>query len=83
MSERRACRVIDADRKSVRYRSMRDDDAVLREKLRELANRRRRFGYRRLHILLRREGVMIIHVFGLFAQRRIAAGPDKVRRLAP
>ena len=59
MSERRACRVIDADRKSVRYRSTRDDDAALREKLRELANQRRRFGYRRLHILLRREGLMI------------------------
>ncbi|PKP98717.1 MAG: IS3 family transposase [Alphaproteobacteria bacterium HGW-Alphaproteobacteria-15] len=59
MSERRACRVIDADRKSVRYRSTRDDNAGLREKLRELANQRRRFGYRRLHILLRREGVMI------------------------
>ncbi|MGB3722012.1 MAG: IS3 family transposase [Pacificimonas sp.] len=59
MSERRACRVIEADRKSVRYRSTRYDDADLREKLRELANQRRRFGYRRLHILLRREGVMI------------------------
>ena len=59
MSERRACRVIDADRKSVRYRSTRDDDAELREKLRELANQRRRFGYRRPHILLRREGIMI------------------------
>ena len=59
MSERRACRVIDADRKSVRYRSTRDDDAALREKLRELANQRRRFGYRRLHILLRREGIII------------------------
>ncbi|WP_156415315.1 IS3 family transposase [Sphingobium baderi] len=59
MSERRACRVIDADRMSVRYRSARDDDAGLREKLRELANQRRRFGYRRLHILLRREGIMI------------------------
>ena len=43
MSERRACRAIDADRKSVRYRSTRDDDADLREKLRELANQRRRF----------------------------------------
>jgi putative transposase len=59
MSERRACRVIDADRKSVRYRSTRSDDAKLRKRLRELANQRRRFGYRRLHILLRREGVMI------------------------
>jgi len=39
-SEWRACRVIDADRKSVRYRSVRDDGAALREKLRELANQR-------------------------------------------
>ncbi len=53
-SERRPCHVIDIDRKSVRFRSTRDDDADLREKLRELANQRRRFGYRRLHILLRR-----------------------------
>ncbi|MHA6766383.1 IS3 family transposase [Sphingobium ummariense] len=59
MSERRACRVIGADRKSMRYRSQRDDDSDLRSKLRELAQQRRRFGYRRLHILLRREGVVI------------------------
>ena len=61
MSERRACRVIDADRKSVRYRSIRDDDAGLREKLRELANQRRRFGYRRLGYLLAREGMRPNH----------------------
>lgn len=60
MSERRACRVIDGDRQSVGYRSIRDDDGTLRDKLRDLANhQRRRFGYHRLHILLRREGVMI------------------------
>ena len=59
LSERRACRVIDADRKSVSYRSVRDDDTALREKLRGLASQRRRFGYRCLHNLLRREGVMI------------------------
>ena len=44
---------------SVRYRSIRDDDGALREKLRDLVNQHRRFGYRSLHILLRREGVMI------------------------
>src|SRR3546814_5185460 len=59
MSERRACRVIDADRKSMRYRSKRGYHDELRVKLRELANQRRRFGNRRLHILLRRDGVTI------------------------
>jgi putative transposase len=59
VSERRACRVIAADRTSVRYRSRRADDGELRAKLRALAEVRRRFGYRRLHILLRREGVLI------------------------
>ena len=43
----------------IRYRSRRDDDGALREKLRDLAHQRRRFGYRRLHILLRRDGVRI------------------------
>ena len=59
MSERRACGVIEADRTSMRYRSRRDDDGPLREKLRALAQERRRFGYRRLHIMLRRDGIMI------------------------
>jgi putative transposase len=59
MSERRACRVVGADRKSMRYRPTQPDDAELRARLRELAAERRRFGYRRLHILLRRDGVLI------------------------
>ena len=58
MSERRASRVIGKDRSSVRYLSTRPDDAPLRERLRALAHERRRFGYRRLHVLLRREGVL-------------------------
>ncbi len=59
VSERRACSIIGADRKSVRYRPRRGGDAALRGRLRELAQQRRRFGYRRLHILLLREGVKI------------------------
>ncbi len=39
LSKRRACRFIEADRKSVRYRSTRDDDGALGEKLRDLAMR--------------------------------------------
>nr|WP_307003011.1 IS3 family transposase [Sphingomonas sp. SORGH_AS_0879] len=59
MSERRACTVVGADRTSMRYRSCRADDGDLRSRLRELAQQRRRFGYRRLHILLRRDGITI------------------------
>ena len=52
-------RIIGADRTSIRYRSRRGDDTALRVRLRELAQQRRRFGYRRLHILLLRDGVTI------------------------
>lgn len=59
VSERRACRVAGVDRSTIRYRPTRPDDAELRKRLRELAQARRRFGYRRLHVLLRREGVEV------------------------
>lgn len=61
VSERRACAVLGADRSSIRYRSRRPDDLGIRERLRALAAERRRFGYRRLHILLGREGVRVNH----------------------
>ena len=51
--------MVAADRTVIRYQSCRGDDEVLREKLRALAHQRRRFGYRRLHILLRRDGIAI------------------------
>ena len=56
VSERRACTIMDVDRSTVRYRSRRPDDGPLRARLRELAHQRRRFGYRRLHVLLRQDG---------------------------
>ena len=57
LSERRACTIFGFDRTSVRYRSSRVDDGDLRERLRALAGQRRRFGWRRLRILLAREGI--------------------------
>jgi len=56
MSERRACSVIGADRASVRCRHRRPDDRELREVLRGAAETHRRFGYRRLHVIVRRDG---------------------------
>ncbi len=57
MSARRACRVIGCCRETVRYGVVRQDDPVLRARLKELAKVRRRFGYRRLHVVLRRAGL--------------------------
>jgi putative transposase len=56
VSERRACAVLGVDRSSVRYRSRRSDDSEIRARIRDLAARRRRFGYRRLHFLLSPRG---------------------------
>jgi putative transposase len=56
VSQRRACAALDIDRSSIRYRSRRPDDSGVRERIRKLASQRRRFGYRRLHFLLTREG---------------------------
>lgn len=56
MSERRACRVLGVHRTSVRYQATRPDDGVLQDRLKVLAQERRRSGYRRLHVMLRREG---------------------------
>ena len=58
-SQRRACRLVGLAPKTYRYASKRPDDEPIRQRLRELATERRRFGYRRLHILLRREGVVL------------------------
>jgi putative transposase len=61
ISQRRACSPLGAGRRSIRYRARRSDDAPVRARLRELAAGRRRFGYRRLGILLAREGTRLNH----------------------
>lgn len=73
VSQRRACKVIGAERSSVRYRHRRPDDTDARVRLRELAAARRRFGYRRLQILLRREGTHMNHkkLRRIYAEERL------------
>lgn len=56
VSQRRACSVLGVDRSSVRYRSVGPDDAELRRTMRKVAAERRRFGYRRVHVMLARQG---------------------------
>ncbi len=61
ISERRACRLLNLCRASCRYRRRPDRNVQLRSRLRVLAEQRRRFGYRRLQVLLEREGVAVNH----------------------
>lgn len=72
-SQRRACGLIGLSPKSYRYASRRSDDAAVRLRLRALASERRRFGYRRLHILLKREGIVVNHkkLFRLYREERL------------
>lgn len=76
-SERHACELMSIPRSSCRYRSRRDDTA-LRERLIQLAREKPRFGYRRLHILLRRDGERINHKR---VQRVYRAAGLSVRRI--
>ena len=73
VSQRRACHAIGADHNSVRYRRRRPDDVAIRVRLREIAAVRRRFGYRRLHILLQREGLTLNHkkLRRIYAEERL------------
>lgn len=68
----------------IRYVSRRAPDTVLRNRLRELSNERRRFGYRRLFILLRREGELsgISRVYRLYREEGLAVRKLKARRKA-
>jgi putative transposase len=72
-SQRRACGLVGIEPKTFRHASRRPDDTALRQRLRALAAERRRFGYRRLHILLEREGIALNHkrLFRLYRQEKL------------
>lgn len=73
MSERRACRAVGCCRMMIRYAPGREDDAVLRDRMKAIAHERRRFGYRRIHVLLRREGVRVNHkrLFRIYREEKL------------
>ena len=84
LSERRACGIVGADRKMVRYRSCRPPDTELRGRLRELANARRRFGYRRLFVLLRQQGEPSgrNRIYRLYREEGLSVRKRRARRRA-
>lgn len=84
VSERRACAVLGVARALARYRSCRPRDTALRVRLKELACERRRFGYRRLTIFLRREGFTcnIKKVYRIYREEKLMVKRRKGRKKA-
>jgi putative transposase len=72
-SQRRACRLVELHPKTYRYVSTRPDDSALRAKLKELASQRRRFGSRRLGLLLARQGIKLNRkkLYRLYKEERL------------
>ena len=84
LSERRACRLADLDRSTFQYEKRDGGDEKLRQRLRELAGERRRFGYRRLGILLDREGLSANHkrIYRIYAEEGLAVKRRRGRKRA-
>src|SRR5207248_4652053 len=72
------------DRKMIRYRSRRPPDIELRRRLRNLANQRRRFGYRRLFIILRDQGEPsgVNRIYRLYREEGLGVRKRRSRRKA-
>jgi putative transposase len=84
VSERRACKLLLLDRTTYRYEPRPDHNAQLREKMTELAKKKPRYGYRRLHVLLERQGEKVspMRLFRLYQQAGLAVRRLKRKRLA-
>ena len=61
ISERHACRVVPVSRATVRCQARRPSQQALRQRIRDLAASRVRYRYKRIHVLLRREGIQVNH----------------------
>ena len=82
VSKRRACRVAKAHRPLFRHKSVADDQAALRMRIREIAATRVRYGYKRIHVLLRREGWEVNHerVYRLYCLEGLHLRTKRPRR---
>src|SRR5437764_5894350 len=60
VSIRRACQALPVDRSTYHYRCKRTGQAILMKRIKEIAETRVRYGYRRIHVMLRRDGLLVI-----------------------
>lgn len=85
LSERRACRIAKIHRSTYQHKRKIDDgNSVLRARMLEIAHERRRFGYRRLGIMLKREGYVVNHkkLYRLYREEGLAVKRRKGRKRA-
>ena len=84
MSERRACRLAGLWRSTWQYRSRRREPEGLRRRLKELAAERPRFGYPRLHVLLRREGRVFNRkrIYRIYREEKLQLRRKRRKRVA-
>ena len=82
VSERRACEAAGFNRSSHHYQSQRDPQTELRMRLKELAAARVRYGYRRFHVMLRREGwpVNAKRIYRLYCEEGLSMRMKAPRR---
>lgn len=83
MSERRACRTVGLARSVAQYRPIPRNDEAATVRLKELASANRRYGYKRLHALMRREGLVANHkrTYRLYCQEGLQVRTKKRRKL--
>jgi putative transposase len=84
LSQRHACRLLGLDRSRLRYQRKRTDDTAVRQRLRDLAAERRRFGYRRLGWMLAREGHAMNHkkLYRLYREEQLMVRRRRGRKRA-
>ena len=82
VSERRACKVLCIGRSTHRYRSLADYQAGLRMRIKEIAAVRVRYGYKRIHVLLQREGwgVNYKQVYRIYCEEGLNLGTKRPRK---
>lgn len=82
ISERRGCRLVSLNRRSFRYRRKLPADNDLVERVRKLAVEYPRFGYRRIHALLRREGseINLKRIYRLWKQEKLSLPKRRERK---
>jgi len=83
MSERRACRLVGQSRSVKRYRCVKNDESMA-EKIKKIAYEKKRYGYRRIHVLMQREKTKVNHkkVYRIYTQLGLKVAKRKNRRKA-